>query len=58
MQTLIHIALGLDGTVVAHFKDSADAAEFCDAKGLTHLPYNLKNREGAPAPLVGTVYNP
>lgn len=56
MQTLIHMALALDGTVVAHFMDSADAAAFCLAKDLTHVPYNLKNREGAPAPVVGSIY--
>lgn len=56
MQTLIPIALALDGTVVAHFMDSADAATFCSAKGLTHVPYNLKNRDGAPAPVVGSIY--
>lgn len=56
MQTLIHIALKLDGTVVAHFMNSSDAAEFCSAKGLTHVPFNLNNRESAPAPVVGSVY--
>jgi len=53
---LIHIALALDGTVMAHFLNATDAAGFCRAKSLTHLPFNLNNREHAPAPLVGTVY--
>lgn len=56
MQALIHMALALDGTVVAHFMDAADAAAFCSTKGLTHVPYNLRNRDGAPAPVVGSVY--
>ena len=57
MQTLIHMALASDGTVVAHFMDSADAAAFCTAKELPHVPYNLTNRNGVPAPVVGSIYH-
>jgi len=56
MQTIIHIALALDGTVVAHFKKCEHAAAFCAAHKLTHMPFNLKNRDAMPAPTVGTVY--
>lgn len=56
MQTLIHMALASDGTVVAHFLEAADAASFCTARGLTHVPYNLTNRDGVPAPVVGSIY--
>ena len=52
---LIHIALALDGTVVAHFMNWTDSAEFCSAKGLTNMAYNLNNRDGEPAPLVGSI---
>lgn len=54
--TIVHLALAADGLVLAHFARSADAAEFCSAQGLIHVPYNTANREQAPAPLVGTVY--
>lgn len=53
---MIHIALSPSGTVMAHFVESRDAAEYCAAHGYTHLPYNLNNRAGEPAPLVGTQY--
>lgn len=53
---LIHIALSERGLVVAHFMLSEDAAAFCSAHGYCHMPYNLNNRDGAPAPLVGSVY--
>ncbi|MBF5006022.1 hypothetical protein [Diaphorobacter caeni] len=56
MTSIIHIALAQDGTVVAHFINDEDAAQFCRAKDLTHVPFNLRNRDGAPAPLVGTTY--
>ncbi len=56
MTNIIHIALAQDGTVVAHFMNDDDAAQFCRANDLTHVPFNLKNRDGQPAPLVGTVY--
>ncbi|MDO9148334.1 MAG: hypothetical protein Q7U52_11850 [Hydrogenophaga sp.] len=54
---IVHLALAADGLVLAHFARSADAAAFCSAHGLTHVPYNTANREQAPAPLVGTVYH-
>lgn len=53
---LVHLALDFDGLVLAHFADSEDAAAYCLGKERTHVPYDLRNREGAPAPLVGTVY--
>lgn len=56
---MIHIALSPSGTVMAHFVESRDAAEYCTAHGYTHLPYNLNNlnnRDGEPAPLVGAQY--
>ena len=56
MNTLIHLALAIDGLVMAQFSDSQHAAEYCAAHGLTHVPYNLANREKSPAPLVGTIY--
>lgn len=54
--TIVHLALAADGLVLAHFARSADAAAFCSAQGLNHVPYNTANSEQAPAPLVGTVY--
>lgn len=54
--THIHLALALNGTVVAHFMNFEDAASFCAAKGHAHVPYNLNNRDGAPAPAVGSFY--
>jgi hypothetical protein len=54
--TIIHLALAADGLVLAHFARSADAAAFCAAKSLTHVPYNTANRENLPAPVVGSVY--
>lgn len=53
--TIVHLALAADGLVLAHFARAADAAAFCSAHDLTHVPYNTANRERAPAPLVGTV---
>jgi hypothetical protein len=54
--TLVHLALADDGLVLAHFARSEDADAYCSANYLTHVPYNMANRESAPAPLVGTVY--
>jgi len=54
--TIVHLALAADGLVLAHFARAADAADFCAAQNLTHVPYNTTNRDQAPAPLVGTVY--
>lgn len=56
MNQLIHLALASDGLVMAQFAESQHAADYCRAHGLTHVPYNLGNREQAPAPLVGTIY--
>lgn len=56
MDALIHIALADNGTVMAHFVDERDAADYCAARGYLHVPYNLRNRDSEPAPLVGTVY--
>lgn len=57
MKTLIHIALDLDGTVLAHFLRPEDCRAFCDdGTKYTHLPFNLANRDREPAPLVGTIY--
>lgn len=53
---MIHLALAAHGYVVASFAESDDAADFCASRGLLHVPFNLANRDGAPAPLVGTVY--
>lgn len=50
---LIHLAIALNGTVIAHFMNSEDAAAFCAEKGRTHVPYNPNNRDGAPTPAVG-----
>jgi len=54
---IIHVVLDLDGTVLAHFLRSEDAHEF-SGHGVkyTHMPFNLANRDGEPAPLVGTKY--
>lgn len=57
MTQLIHLALAIDGLVMAHFADSQHAADYCKAHALTHVPFNLNNRDKAPAPLVGTVYH-
>lgn len=54
--TIVHLALAADGLVLAHFARSTDAAAFCSAQGLTHVPYSTANREQTAAPLVGTVY--
>jgi hypothetical protein len=54
--TIVHLALAADGFVLAHFARAEDAAAFCSAQSLTHVPYNTANRDQAPAPLVGTVY--
>ena len=53
---LVHLALAENGLVVAHFMGATDAAKFCRDNGLCHMPYNLDNREGNPAPVVGSVY--
>lgn len=54
--TLIHLAIALNGTVIAHFMNSEDAAAFCAEKGHMHVPYNPNNRDGAPTPAVGSRY--
>lgn len=37
--TLIHLAIALNGTVIAHFVNSEDAAAFCAEKSMpTELP--------------------
>ncbi|WP_428421985.1 hypothetical protein [Methylibium sp.] len=57
--TIIHLALDLDGMVLAHFLKSEDCARFCQGPSgvsYTHLPYNVANRDGEPAPLVGSTY--
>lgn len=54
--TLIHIALATDGTVLAHFLNSADASAYCRDHECTHLPFNTANRDGEAAPAVGTIY--
>ena len=56
MQQLVHLALSQTGRVMAHFDLSSDAADYCLRNEYTHVPYNLANRDKAPAPLVGTVY--
>ena len=56
MTAMIHLALAADDTVMAHFAESGDAAEYCFDNGYTHVPHNLNNRDRVPAPLVGTVY--
>lgn len=57
MQTLIHIALDLNGTVLAHFLRAEDCAAFCEnGVKYTHMPFNLENRDKQAAPPVGTVY--
>lgn len=56
MNTLIHLALAENGTVMAHFVESSHASAYCTAHGYLHMPYNLANRGGEPAPLVGTIY--
>tara|TARA_R110000868_G_scaffold160430_2_gene390055 strand:+ start:17294 stop:17488 length:195 start_codon:yes stop_codon:yes gene_type:complete len=53
---LIYIALSDRGLVMAHFMLPEDSSAFCTAHGYCHMPFNLNNRDGAPAPLVGTVY--
>lgn len=54
--TLIHMALADNGEVVAHFIKSEDAREFCATKNYCHVPFNLANRDNAPAPVVGSTY--
>lgn len=56
MQQLVHLAISPAGRVMAHFDLSSDAADYCQRNEYTHVPYNLANRDKAPAPLVGTVY--
>ncbi len=56
MQQLVHLAISPTGKVMAHFHESADAADYCLRKDYLHLPYNLDNSDKAPAPLVGTIY--
>lgn len=53
---LVHLALAENGLVIAHFMSSADAAKFCRDNNLCHMPYNLNNHEGHPAPVVGAIY--
>lgn len=53
---MIHLALASDGIVMANFSLSSDAAEYCLRNDYAHVPYNLHNRDGVPAPLVGTIY--
>ena len=54
---LIHMAIGVSTSqVVAHFLISEDCAEYYRKHGLLHVPYNLKNRDREPAPVVGSVY--
>ena len=53
---LVHLALAETGLVIAHFMGEADAAKFCRDNSLLHMPYNLHNREGHPAPVVGSIY--
>ena len=56
MQKIVHLALSLTGRVVAQFELSSDAADYCERNGYTHVPYNLENRDRAPAPLIGDTY--
>jgi hypothetical protein len=57
MQQIVHLALSPTGRVMAHFDLSSDAADYCERNyEYTHVPYNLNNRDKAPAPLVGSVY--
>jgi hypothetical protein len=56
MNTIVHLALSPTGRVMAHFELSSDAAEYCLRNDYTHVPYNLANRDQAPAPLVGDTY--
>lgn len=54
---LVYLAVGPRGLVLAHFMLHDDAAEYCSKIGdpeLIVLPYNLDNRDRAPAPVVGT----
>ena len=53
----VYIALGLNSCVVAIFKTASDCTAFCKNGTLyTDMPFNLNNRDGEPAPLVGTFY--
>lgn len=53
---MVHMVLDFTGLVLAHFLESEDAAAYCRGQERTHVPYNLRNSDGMPAPLVGTVY--
>lgn len=54
---MIHLAIGLHSKqVLAQFMIWEDAAEYCEKHGAIHVPYNLHNRDRAPAPMVGTIY--
>lgn len=53
---MIHLILRADGVVIAHFLEAADAADFAERSGQLHVPFNLNNRDGSAAPLVGTRY--
>ena len=55
---MIHLVLDFSGLVLAHFLSAEDAADYARQPGRTHLPFNLSNRDHAPAPLVGTHYHP
>lgn len=57
MNTLIYLALDLNGAVLAHFSRSEDCSAFCE-QGVkyTHMPFNFENRDKQAAPLVGTIY--
>lgn len=56
MQNLVHLALSPAGQVMAHFHLSSDAQDYCERNGYTHVPFNLRNRDNASAPLVGSTY--
>jgi len=56
MRNIIHLALSPNGCVMAHFDLESDAADYCLRNDYTHVPYNLNNRDKAPAPLIGDTY--
>lgn len=56
MTPIIYLALADDGLVLAHFLRDDDARSYCSARLACLVPYNINNRDGAPAPAVGSVY--
>jgi hypothetical protein len=52
----VFLALALNGTVKAHFDGDMACKNFCSQNGLTYLPFNLRNGEGAAPTPVGQKY--